>query len=173
LFVSFVILAQSPEKLPANKVAGIVDSKVGVATCFVSTESGVDNGGCETVVKQLAVKPPDTGLEQVGFLSADSSGAEGCVSLHEDESLPMRGREQQQSCQPARIHDNVGHVSAETRSDNCYDLSVSSGSSQFCVCSPALFKSTLVLPFWYWLTQVVLEKRPLNGCSSSFGSSVL
>jgi len=25
----------------------------------------------------------------------------------------------------------------------------------------------LVLPFWYWLTQVVLEKRPLNGCSSS------
>ena len=27
-------------------------------------------------------------------------------------------------------------------------------------------KSTLVLPFWYWLTQVVLEKRPLNGCNS-------
>jgi len=25
-------------------------------------------------------------------------------------------------------------------------------------------KSRLVLPFWYWLTQVVLEKRPLNGC---------
>jgi len=23
----------------------------------------------------------------------------------------------------------------------------------------------LVLPFWYQLTQVVLEKRPLNGCS--------
>jgi len=23
------------------------------------------------------------------------------------------------------------------------------------------------LPFWYWLTQVVLEKRPLNGCGSS------
>jgi len=23
-----------------------------------------------------------------------------------------------------------------------------------------------VLPFWYRLTQVVLEKRPLNGCSS-------
>jgi len=22
----------------------------------------------------------------------------------------------------------------------------------------------LVLPFWYWLTQVVLEKEPLNGC---------
>ena len=27
------------------------------------------------------------------------------------------------------------------------------------------FKSRLVLPFWYRLTQVVLEKRPLNGYS--------
>jgi len=25
----------------------------------------------------------------------------------------------------------------------------------------ASIKSRLVLPFWYWLTQVVLEKRPL------------
>ena len=39
--------------------------------------------------------------------------------------------------------------------------------------SLALFKSRLVfafllvLPFFYWLTQVVPEKRPLNGCSSS------
>ena len=31
--------------------------------------------------------------------------------------------------------------------------------------SLALFTSRLVLPLWYWLTQVVLEKRPLNGCS--------
>jgi len=31
--------------------------------------------------------------------------------------------------------------------------------------SHASFKCRLV--FWYWLTQVVLEKRPLNGCSSS------
>jgi len=30
--------------------------------------------------------------------------------------------------------------------------------------SLALLKSRLVLPFWYWLTQVVLKKRPLNGC---------
>jgi len=29
----------------------------------------------------------------------------------------------------------------------------------------------MVLPFWYWLTQVVLEKRPLNGCSSRSSSS--
>jgi len=33
--------------------------------------------------------------------------------------------------------------------------------------SLASFKSRLVLPFWCWLTQVFLEKRPLNGCSSS------
>ena len=30
--------------------------------------------------------------------------------------------------------------------------------------SLASFKSSLVLPFWYLLTQVVLEKRPLNEC---------
>jgi len=33
--------------------------------------------------------------------------------------------------------------------------------------SLASFKSRLVLPFWYRLTQVVLEKRPLNWSSSS------
>jgi len=33
--------------------------------------------------------------------------------------------------------------------------------------SLASFKSRLVLTFWYQVTQVVLEKRPLNGCSSS------
>ena len=33
--------------------------------------------------------------------------------------------------------------------------------------SLALVKSRLVLPFWYRLTQVVLEKRPLNGCCSN------
>jgi len=32
--------------------------------------------------------------------------------------------------------------------------------------SLAPVKSRLVLPFWYRLTQVVLEKRPLNGCCS-------
>jgi len=33
--------------------------------------------------------------------------------------------------------------------------------------SLASCKSRLVLLFWYRLSQVVLEKRPLNGCSSS------
>jgi len=37
--------------------------------------------------------------------------------------------------------------------------------------SLASFKSRLVLPFWYWLTKVALEKRPLNWCSSSSSSS--
>ena len=49
-------------------------------------------------------------------------------------------------------------------------------SSSWCHCHPktpsplATFKSRLVLPFQYWLTQVVLEKRLLNGSSSSSSS---
>ena len=42
--------------------------------------------------------------------------------------------------------------------------------TSWCHChslSLAPVKSRLVLPFWYRLTQVVLEKRPLNGCSST------
>ena len=35
----------------------------------------------------------------------------------------------------------------------------------------ASFKSRLVLPFWYWLTQAVLDKMLLNGCSSSSSNS--
>jgi len=30
--------------------------------------------------------------------------------------------------------------------------------------SLASVKSRLVLPFWFWLTRVVVDKRPLNGC---------
>jgi len=37
----------------------------------------------------------------------------------------------------------------------------------------ASFNSRLVLPFWYRLTQVVLEKRPLNGRSGSSSSVYL
>jgi len=47
--------------------------------------------------------------------------------------------------------------------------------SSWCHCHPQtpsclawfIFKSILVVPFWYQLNQVVLEKRSLNGCSSS------
>ena len=44
--------------------------------------------------------------------------------------------------------------------------------SSWCHCHPkapsplASFKSRLILHFWYWLTQTVLKKRPLTGCSS-------
>ena len=38
--------------------------------------------------------------------------------------------------------------------------------------SLAPVKSRLVLPYWYRLTQAVLEKRPLNGCSSSSSFTV-
>ena len=37
----------------------------------------------------------------------------------------------------------------------------------------ASFKARLFLPFWYRLTQVVLEKRPLNSCSSSISIVVV
>ena len=37
--------------------------------------------------------------------------------------------------------------------------------------SLASSKSKLVLPFWYRLTQVIQEKRLLNGCSSTSSSS--
>ena len=46
--------------------------------------------------------------------------------------------------------------------------------SSWCHCLPktssslASFKSRQVLRFLYWLTQVFLEKRLLNGCSSNF-----
>ena len=41
----------------------------------------------------------------------------------------------------------------------------------WCYChllSLAPVKSRLVLPFWYWLTRVVPEKGPLNGCVCVF-----
>jgi len=40
----------------------------------------------------------------------------------------------------------------------------------WCHCNPIISCSSKIqscLPFWCWLTQVVLEKRPLNACSSS------
>ena len=40
---------------------------------------------------------------------------------------------------------------------HCYSLSLAS------------VKSRLLLPFWYWLTWVVPEKGPLNGCVCVFG----
>ena len=45
----------------------------------------------------------------------------------------------------------------------------------WCQChslSLAPVKSSLVLPFWYWLTWVVPDKGPLNGCSKRGCSSI-
>jgi len=39
--------------------------------------------------------------------------------------------------------------------------------------SLAAVKSRLVLPFWYWLTQVVPDKGPLNVCVLQYDSRVL
>jgi len=42
--------------------------------------------------------------------------------------------------------------------------------SSFCRCHPVISCSSKIhngLPFWYRLTEVVLEKRPLNKCSGS------
>ena len=46
--------------------------------------------------------------------------------------------------------------------------------SSWCHCHLIISCSSKIqngLPFWCWLTQVVLEKRPLNGCNSSSSSS--
>ena len=42
--------------------------------------------------------------------------------------------------------------------------------SSWCHCHPIICCSSKIqngLPFWCWLTQVVLERQPLSGCSSS------
>ena len=54
----------------------------------------------------------------------------------------------------------------------CADLHRAS----WCHChslSLASVKSRLVLPFWYWLTWVVPEKGPLNGCVCAFSITKL
>ena len=50
------------------------------------------------------------------------------------------------------------------------DATVSPNPIISCLINFASLKSRLVLRFWYQLTQIVLEKMPLNGCSSSSSS---
>jgi len=48
--------------------------------------------------------------------------------------------------------------------------------SSWCHCHPIISCSNKIqngLPFWCWLTQVVLEERPLNGCSSNMYSFLI
>ena len=75
------------------------------------------------------------------------------------------------SIRPVKIEwRGVGVVSCQERDADCLH------GVHWCLCCPetpsplASLKSRLVLPFWYRLTEVVLEKRPLNGCRSSSAS---
>jgi len=107
--ISYCVLisARSPEKLPASKVADIVDPKVGVATRIHKPEPA--DG--ETSLKQVAapstsgrtvdVRQPssvqETELKQIEPLTSgpvsDVSSAVGLISLHaDDQSLPRRAQ---------------------------------------------------------------------------------
>jgi len=66
-----------------------------------------------------------------------------------------------------------GYVSAARCRLFAYRPSDATASHPKTPSSLASFKSRLVLPSWYRLTQVVPEKRPLNGCSSSISSCSL
>jgi len=71
--------------------------------------------------------------------------------------------------------DTVGWVSRRNWVMMCWCRYLSGASCRLFAYGPvdatvppnAIISCTLVLPFWYRLTQVFLEKRPLNGCSSS------
>ena len=71
--------------------------------------------------------------------------------------------------------DTVGWVSRRNWVMMCWCRYLSGASCRLFAYGPvdatvppnAIVSCTLVLPFWYRLTQVFLEKRPLNGCSSS------
>ena len=59
-----------------------------------------------------------------------------------------------------RLYSGGGVLSVQSETQTCIWPS-------WCHChslSLASVKSRLVLPFWYWLTWVVPEKGPLNGC---------
>jgi len=118
-----LISEQSPLKFPASKVAGIVDSKVGVATCITRTDP---TDLAETSVKQQVPSTSDrnveTELKQVSSSSSANDSAAGhvdeIISLHEDQSLRV-GEAQPCVSRPAAIQ----HMdSAATCSINCINL---------------------------------------------------
>jgi len=115
---------------------GIVDTKIGVATCITKTES-TNSADSETPVKQLTpsasgrhvdLSQPslmqETELKQISSSPADGSsgisGGEGLISLHEDDrQLPSRTRDAQRAM---RIQQDVNLDSAGTCSNNCVNL---------------------------------------------------
>jgi len=88
------------------------------------------------------------------------------VYFNRDANNELDGR-----CQQRTIDTRV-----QTRClDDCIGCLHCVNFSCFFSCSLTLapVKSRLVLPLWYRLTQVVLEKRPTNGCSCSSISQVI
>lgn len=147
IFICVLISVQSAVKLTPSKVAGIIDSKVGVATCITKADSTnlPHSQSCETLVKQPIpstsdVSQPSATLEtevkqtsSLSFSSADSSAGvsndKGLISLHEDEpSLQLRAREARQHV-GQMAQKCVGLDSAATCSDNCVNLQTETTSS--------------------------------------------
>ena len=62
---------------------------------------------------------------------------------------------------------SVGVVICQERGADCLHMVQLMALHPKTLSSLASFKSRLALPFWYQLTQVVLENRLLNRCSSS------
>jgi len=158
-FCFALISGQSQEKLPASKVEGIVDPRIGVATCITKTESAPLAGSQdvdETPVKQpLASTSASTpginadvsqtsSVQEAGKqtdLSSAGVHGEGLISLHEDDRRPLGTRDAQwhdTRSQPAEVRHHAGPDSAATWSNNCVNLRSSptegaTGSSQFIV----------------------------------------
>ena len=79
---------------------------------------------------------------------------------------PLAGR--QECTRPAKIRWRVvGVVIWLERGADCLHMVQLMSLHPQTPSSLASFKSRLVLPSWYWPTQVVVENKPLNGCSIS------
>ena len=151
-----------PEKLPANKVAYVVDPKIGVATLITKTESSgsADAQSRETAVKQLVYSTSDRNIDvirpasmqetqpkQIDSSSFPNSSAgdhdAAClISLHEDQSLPPQRQRQTQS-QRADFKQHVGLDSTMTCSDNLVRLQ----SDSFCQMEDDTASSSSFSPF--------------------------
>jgi len=138
-----LISAHAPEKLPASKVADVLDQKIGLATRFTKTGSTsvADSQSCETPVKQPAHSTSDrnvdvcqpssmqeTQLKQIESspFPDSSDNKEGPISLHEDERVLLTtAREAQQHVwQQNVVEHSIGLVSeVETCSNNCSSFS--------------------------------------------------
>jgi len=98
----------------------------------------------------------------------ESSNTDGLSSVHDGfPSLPWHcWLGVRKSIWPIKIEwRGVGVVICLERGADCLHMVQLMPLHPKSLSSLASFKSRLVIPFWYRLTHVVLEKRPLNGCS--------